>query len=249
MLVALADPFQLELVTEACESAGCQVVTAANGEDALNALARRPPALVLAGADLERTNGHEIAKILAEDSKLDRIPLILLGARDEPLADVTLPARPRVDRLQAAVRRSLAEARAERRRWRASEYPMSVGDDPETGAGSRAQLLLSLSYEITEAERTSRPLACVVVRAAPLRVVGIARRALQTLRASDLVFRPSPEELTWLLPETDEAGLDVVLARLEGDLEGAAVGSAIIPRPGVSDPLKTARERIGFASR
>lgn len=243
MLVALADPFQLELVTEACEAAGYQVVTAANGEDALNALARRPPALVLAGADLERTNGHELAKILWEDSKLERIPIILLGGGDEPLAVVSLPARPRVDRLQAAVRRSLAEARAERRRWRASEYPMPVGDDSETGAGSRAQLLLSLSYEITEAERTSRPLSCVVVRAEPVRVVGLARRALETLRASDLVFRPAPGELTLLLPETDESGLEVVLSRMKGDLEGVAIGSAIIPRRGVTDPLKTARER------
>lgn len=235
VLVALGDPFQLELVTEACQAAGWSVIAAADGEAALGALSRRIPAVLVAGADLPGIDGHELVKIVREDSTLEGIALVLLGSEEEALADAVLPARPRVDRLQSTLADTLAAARDRRRENRADSQPATPGD--------RAQLLLTLSYEMTEAERTSRPLGCLVLHAEAEPLNDLIPVVLETVRSSDMVFRTSAVEVVVLLPETDAVGVKTLLERLSPGVTPARIGHATFPAPGVRDLLASARDK------
>ena len=65
VLVADSDPFALLLLEEACRGAGCEVMTALDGAQVLDLIARQPPSLLILDAALPRVDGEEVARILA----------------------------------------------------------------------------------------------------------------------------------------------------------------------------------------
>jgi diguanylate cyclase (GGDEF)-like protein len=120
--------------------------------------------------------------------------------------------------------------------------------DPVTGAGTPSQLLISVDYEHTRAERYGHPLSCIVVRLANATEIaaasddGTADRAMAQIgsglrgciRAVDHLFRLRRDEFCILLPETDGHGTGYVLRRLNGQIEsGELWGVEITPRPAV----------------
>ena len=256
VLVADPDPFNLRLLHEACEAAGYDVVTAADGPDVLAMVARHPPDLLVLDAKMSEIDAFEILRILRADTNLVSIPVLLvtdegdLDARRRGIelgADDYLTKPYRVFEIQQRVRNVLRATRRDRLGIPESAPPADQRD-PVTGAGTPSQLLISLDYEHTRAERYGHPLTCMVVRLSNSEQIaaasedGTADRAMALIgsglkgciRAVDHLFRLRRNEFCILLPETDATGAGYVLRRLRGQSEsGELWGDEITPRPDV----------------
>jgi diguanylate cyclase (GGDEF)-like protein len=256
VLVADPDPFNLRLLHEACAAAGYDVVTAADGPEVLALVARRPPDLLILDAKMSEIDAFEILRILKADTGLVNIPVLLvtdegdLDARRRGLelgAEDYLTRPYRVFEIQRRVRNVLRATRRDRLGIPESTPPADQRD-PVTGAGTPSQLLISVDYEHTRAERYGHPLTCIVVRLANSTEIaaasndGTADRAMAQIgsglkgciRAVDHLFRLRRDEFCILLPETDGRGAGYVLRRLSGQIEsGELWGSEVTPRPAV----------------
>ncbi len=256
VLVADDDPFNLRLLQELCEGAGYRVVTAADGGDVLDVVARERPDLILLDVAMPVLDGFEVLRILKSDADLVDIPVVLvtaagdeesrsrgieLGAEDY----VTKPYR--VFEIQQRVRNALRVCAAETAAAQARERVRSAElVDPLTRAGTTQQLMVSLDYEYTRAVRYGHSLTCMVVRLS--NYVDIAEAAGQEsgegvlvqlvsgirgcIRSIDHLFRSDLEEFVVLLPETGAEGASVVQRRIEqraGD--GSLWSAAIEPLP------------------
>lgn len=281
VLVADPDPFNLGMLHEACEAAGYDVVSAANGPEVLAMVARRPPNLLMMDSKMSELDAFEILRILKADPRLADIPVLLvtdesdLEARRMGLelgADDYLTRPYRVFEIQQRVRNVL---RATRRDRDAPESaPPADQRDPVTGAATSSQLVISVNYEHTRAQRYGHPLTCMVVRVSNAlaiaeasedgtsdRVMALVGTGLRScIRAVDHLFRLRRDEFCILLPETDAEGAAYVLRRLEGQVNsGELWGDAVEPRPIVDiamastpatsvtsgdDLLKKTRERL-----
>ena len=265
VLVADPDPFNLRLLHEACEAAGYDVVTAADGPEVLAMVARRPPDLLMLDAKMSEIDAFEILRILKADTSLVNIPVLLVtdeGDLEARRRGIELGAedyltRPyRVFEIQQRVRNVLRATRRDRLGIPESTPPADQ-HDPVTGAGTPSQLLISLDYEHTRAERYGHPLSCIVVRlgnSTELAVAsesGTANRAMalvgsglkRCIRAVDHLFRLRRDEFCILLPETDGHGASYVLRRLNGQVEnGGLWGGNVSPRPLVQIALTSTPE-------
>ncbi len=254
VLVADPDPFDLRLLHEACEAAGYDVVTAADGPEVLAMVARRQPDLLMLDANMSEVNAFEILRILKADASLQNIPVLLVtdeGDLDSRRRGIELGAedyltRPyRVFEIQQRVRNVLRATRRDRLGIPESTPPADQRD-PVTGAGTPSQLLISLDYEHTRAERYGHPLTCMVVRLGNANAIAEASEDGTTdrvmaligtglrgcIRAVDHLFRLRRDEFCILLPETDGDGAVYVLRRLEGQIaSGELWGQAVAPRP------------------
>jgi len=123
ILVIDDEPDLLELVRHNLDRNGFQVETAASGKEALEALRRSQPDLVVLDLMLPDLSGTEICRRIRSDPELEKLPVIMLTAKAEEVdrvvgfelgADdyVTKPFSPRelTLRVQAVLRRRNAEA-------------------------------------------------------------------------------------------------------------------------------------------
>jgi DNA-binding response OmpR family regulator len=103
-----------ELIARSLRDAGYDVEEAGDGDDALAAIRREPPVLVITDCNLPHMSGNELLEVLALDDRLRLIPAIVISARKQ----ATLPANVSVflakpfkmEQLRAAVRACLATA-------------------------------------------------------------------------------------------------------------------------------------------
>ncbi|MGB8220979.1 MAG: response regulator [Polyangiales bacterium] len=265
VLVADPDPFNLRLLHEACEAAGYDVVTAADGPEVLAMVARRPPDLLMLDAKMSEIDAFEILRILKADTSLVSIPVLLVadeGDLEARRRGIELGAedyltRPyRVFEIQRRVRNVLRATRRDRLGIPESTPPADQRD-PVTGAGTPSQLLISLDYEHTRAERYGHPLSCIVVKIGNASEIsdasedGTADRAMALIgtglkgciRAVDHLFRLRRDEFCILLPETDATGAGYVLRRLQGQVESGELWiENISPRPLVQIALTSTPE-------
>nr|WP_255449888.1 MULTISPECIES: diguanylate cyclase [Myxococcaceae] len=141
--------------------------------------------------------------------------------------------------------------------------------DPLTGAGTFAQLKVSLDAEVARSRRYGRPAALLlfgledyaglrheVGRVACDQLLADLAHAVRTLfRGADRLFRTDVEEFIVLLPETDLAGARVAAERLEArarelSAEGPngpvaaslRVACAVFPHPNVHSGEDLLRE-------
>ncbi|MGB8332753.1 MAG: response regulator [Polyangiales bacterium] len=265
VLVADPDPFNLRLLHEACAAAGYDVVTAADGPEVLAMVARRPPDLLMLDAKMSEIDAFEILRILKADGSLMSIPVLLVtdeGDLEARRRGIELGAedyltRPyRVFEIQQRVRNVLRATRRDRLGVPESTPPADQRD-PVTGAGTPSQLLISLDYEHTRAERYGHPLSCIVVRLGNATEIsaasedGTADHAMaligsglkRCIRAVDHLFRLRRDEFCILLPETDGTGAGYVLRRLQGQIEtGELWSDRIAPTPLVQIALTSTPE-------
>jgi len=220
VLVAEQDPFQLELVQEACEAAGFEVAAALDGQRALAQIARHPPSIVLMSDAIEDPAGSEVAEILRSDEELRTLPIVAIGP-GIPGSDIHVERPVRVERLQSVLWRSLRRARDTRRRLRhESAQRLSLELDRVTGAGTRGQMEITLHHELLIAARFRRPLGLMRVQVSDAESMPkVSQRMMNELRNTDLVFRLSPLELVAVLPETAAHEGAVARERLAGALE------------------------------
>ncbi|MCA9617232.1 MAG: hypothetical protein KC586_30935 [Myxococcales bacterium] len=222
VLVAEPDPFTLGWLEEACAAEGCEVVTALDGNDALAAIARETPALVIAASDLPNVSGDELLEIVRRDPDLRPIAILLAGPATRATGtqpDARLSRPYRVTEVQARLRQMLASRLERRRRARESETTRRVG--------SHGQWKLALEQETDRALRHRAPLACVLVASeSPTRD---AHTLAQLLRVVDEVFVVDGGRIGILLPETPADALARVEARIREALPDVRVASAALP--------------------
>ena len=146
ILVVDDEPDLLELVRVNLAQAGYVVETASSGSDALAALRRSPPDLMLLDLMLPDLSGTELCSRIRADQRLAGLPIIMLTAKSEEIdrvvglevgADdyVTKPFSPRelALRVRAVLRRRTPAG--ERVRVRSSTATLRV--DPESHRATR----------------------------------------------------------------------------------------------------------------
>lgn len=257
VLIAEGDPFNLRLLEELCEEAGFDVVTAGDGGSTLTVIARQRPALIVLDAELRTDDGADVLEILAADSSLRKIPVLLTVPADDEAtkkrglelgaADfVTRPYRVYEveQRIKNLLRLSAAERAVESARGSLVTDPED-GTDPLTHAGGAAQLRISIDYEATRAVRYGHALTCVVLRVLNFGeiversgeemgqglLVQLAANLRAAIRGIDHLFRSDSDEFVILLPQTTAKEADAVVARLRREAaEGRLAGTAIDPK-------------------
>jgi diguanylate cyclase (GGDEF)-like protein len=259
ILVAASDPFDLRMLSELCVSSGYRVLTAADGGEVLDTVARERPDLLLMDISLPIKNGFEVLRVVKADANLARIPTLLvtfegdvegrrqgleLGAEDY----VTRPFR--AFEIQQRIRNALRVPTTRENR-RSSGRRLDEFDvvDSMTGTGTLNQLYITLDYEFTRAVRYRHPLGCIVVHiqnheeieqkvgsdAASGILVALASGLRGCIRGVDHLFRSGPGEFTILLPETDLSGCQTVLGRLRSsDSDLALFYNAVTPKPKIT---------------
>jgi|GEM_PF-228999 DNA-binding response OmpR family regulator/signal transduction histidine kinase len=75
-------PENLDLVRQALESIGCEVMVATSGERALETLQQQVPELILLDVMMPGMDGFEVCRRLRQDETTRAIPVIFLTARD-----------------------------------------------------------------------------------------------------------------------------------------------------------------------
>jgi len=65
------------------EVSGYDVITAADGEDALEKAKKEDPAILILDLMLPKINGYEVCQMLKFDDKYKDIPIIILSALDQ----------------------------------------------------------------------------------------------------------------------------------------------------------------------
>jgi two-component system phosphate regulon response regulator PhoB len=81
ILVVDDEPDALELIKFNLKSAGYDVVTAADGDEALKKVRARAPDLIILDVMLPEVDGLEVCKIIRRDSRASAIPIIMLTAK------------------------------------------------------------------------------------------------------------------------------------------------------------------------
>jgi len=75
------EPKLLELVTWRLEAQGYEVLTASDGDEALQRARAQHPDLIILDVMLPQLNGYEVCTLLKQDRRYRAIPIILLTAR------------------------------------------------------------------------------------------------------------------------------------------------------------------------
>jgi len=87
ILIVEDDPTMLRGLKDNCEFKGYRVLTAADGEDGLNAALNEKPDLILLDIMLPKINGYEICRLIRKENLT--MPIIMLTAKGEE-SDIVL---------------------------------------------------------------------------------------------------------------------------------------------------------------
>ncbi len=255
VLVAEDDPFNLRLLQEVCEAAGHRVLTAANGREVLDTVARERPDALLLDVKLVQVDCFEVIRILKSDPELCAIPIVTIAATDDIESKsrsvelgaedyVTKPYR--VFEIQQRLRNALRLRQAQAAAMGAKE---SAFVDAVTSAGTAQQLHISLNYEFTRSLRYGHALTvfglawqnhdatrkAAGVDIADQVLAHLAKGFRGCLRATDHVFRYGDALLVGVLPETTEDGAGVVKQRLDESIrDGSLWPAGTTPQPSIS---------------
>lgn len=84
-LILLADDEEefLKTIQQLLEGKGFKVLTARDGQEAVVAIRRHRPALVIADVMMPKLDGFQLCRLIKFDKQLKNIPIILLTARSQ----------------------------------------------------------------------------------------------------------------------------------------------------------------------
>jgi diguanylate cyclase (GGDEF)-like protein len=216
------DPTMLRLLSRWLERAGYTTRTAADGQEALEAIEAECPDFVITDWDMPRINGLELCRrvrkmglphyvyvifLTAKSAQTEMIAGLEVGADDflgKPVSEGELLARIRSGARLLEMERCLS---------------LMAHTDSLTGLMTQRCFYQSLATEWHRSRRFRLPLSCVMMDLdffkqvndvhghpagdAVLKTVGEVLAA--SCRASDFVCRYGGEEFCFLLPETNEA--------------------------------------------
>jgi len=218
VLVTDDDPDAREALLEVLEP-DCEVLTAADGEEALRLARDEHPELVLMDLSMPRLDGLQALERIRADAATAEIPVIVVSARSEDsvkaraldLGAVDYLQKPFSDReLRARVERTLRFARSQ------TALRELAQTDPLTGLANLRAFRARLDDEVKRARRYRTPLTCVMADMDHLKPVNdelghtVGDRAIAAvaavmrteLRETDFGARYGGDEFVLLLPHT-----------------------------------------------
>ena len=261
-LVLVADDEDIRsLVALRLRKAGYDVITAANGEEALKLTREAKPDLLLLDISMPVMDGLAVCREIQAALGAAAPPVIFLTARTHTTAAVegfavgaadyvTKPFRPAelLARVHANLRsKAVRDALAH-----------DATTDPLTGLLNRRGLDTRALEAVALARRHGRPLACLVIdldhfkrindtyghAAGDVVLQAVAERLHRETRISDLAARFGGEEFLILMPETSSEGATVAAEKLRAACEAEPVFYAS-PEGAITIPLTCS---IGAAS-
>jgi two-component system, cell cycle response regulator len=215
------DPAILRLLSRWLEKAGYPTRTAADGQEALDAIAAECPDFIITDWEMPRLDGLELCRQVRELDLPHYVYVIFLTAktaRDEMITGLDVGAddflcKPVTEaELLARMRSGLRVLESERR------LTLMASTDSLTGLFTQRVFYETLDKEWHRAKRSHLPLSCVMIDLdffkqindvyghpagdSVLRVA--AELFLDNCRVSDTLCRYGGEEFCVMLPETDE---------------------------------------------
>jgi diguanylate cyclase (GGDEF)-like protein len=238
ILVVDDDEHTRNLLRDLCEATGFQVAMAEDGVEALEALNKQRPDLVLLDLMMPRKDGFAVLKTIRDTPALAELAVIVLtamGDMDGKIRGMELGADDYVTKpfklieLQTRINSALM-VREYRKKLEAAEEELAHlrAVDPVTGAGTYSQLKASFDGELSRSRRYGRPAAALLIgfddyqglryqlgRDKCDELVGrMANEIRASLRGADRLFRMDADEFVVLLPETDLKGAHITAERL-----------------------------------
>lgn len=220
------DPALLRLIAKTASNAGYHVVTAGDGQEALDLIRTDCPDLIITDWDMPRLDGLQLCRKLREQKLAQYVFVLLLTAKtcsEDMVAGLNAgaddflskPVEPTV--LLARLKAGSRTVAMERRLRNIARL------DPLTSLANRRTFHEGLCREWDRSLRYGRPLACVMVDLDFFKAVndehghaagdavlqGVSRVLEDHRRSSDVLARYGGEEFCVLLTETDEDGAAV----------------------------------------
>ena len=261
LMILLVDdaPTNIQMLNETLKD-GYHLFFATNGRDALRIASESVPDLILLDVIMPDMDGYEVCRTLKTDPILRNVPIIFITAMNQQEDEaiglelgavdyITKPFNPTIVRLR--IRNQIELKRQRDLLTRLSHL------DGLTGIPNRRALDEALEREWRRGTRSLRPLSLLMIDIDHFKAYNDScghllgddclRAFAQSLkvplgRAADFVGRYGGEEFLAVLPETDEAGAQIVANEI---LEGIA--QLAIPHPASPlGPIVTAS--IGVAT-
>jgi two-component system, cell cycle response regulator len=218
LLLADDDADTREALAAALDQAG-EVVTAADGQEALELAAAQRPDVILLDLEMPRLDGFEALERLRADPATAEIPVILVSGQGDDAAKVRGLDLGAIDFMQKPFSERELRARVERtlRLLRSQSALRELArTDTLTGLPNLRAFRARLEDEVKRSRRYRTPLACVMVdvdqlkpindllgHAAGDRAIGAVAAVLrEELRETDFAARYGGDEFVVLLPHT-----------------------------------------------
>jgi|GEM_PF-1389367 len=221
------DPNLIAEIASMLEDCG-HVSSATSGSEALRALHRHVPDLILLSLDLKEPSGFELCAQLKQIDAVAGVPVLFLTTRDSAADEITALELGAADFVAKPPRSHVLRARVKLQlRMRDLTVALRESDalDPLTGLATREHFQRELEAECARAARAGSPIAVLRIAVdqlgpyAAMHGAAMAEHALRALssvmrgsmqRASDLLARYDSSEFAAILPDTDGAGAMLV---------------------------------------
>ncbi len=238
VLVVDDDAANRRLVTETLDGAGYEIVTAADGVEALEKMRRDPPDLMILDVMMPRMNGLEVCRIVKSSASDTFIPIILVTVKndiDSKVAGLNLGADDYIGkpynpvelraRAESMLRIKALQDRINSKRRELES--LSLTDDL-TGLLNHRAMQKRLKDEFSRAQRYNDPLSLLMIDVDHFKAVNdthghqvgdrvlkeLAQVILESVREIDVAARYGGEEFLVILPQTHFSGSLAVAERV-----------------------------------
>ncbi|MCL4810659.1 MAG: diguanylate cyclase [Thermoanaerobaculia bacterium] len=251
VLVVDDDPLSRRILEQVLLSAGCDVESAADGQEALSKVRKQRPDVVVTDWQMPVMDGLTLCRILKGTEETRFTHVVMLSARGETEAKVTgletgaddylvKPVEP--VELKARVRVGLRLQKALLDLAAKNEILEKLAlTDPLTGLANRRAFEEALEAELARAGRHGRPASLLFLDLDHFKAVndshghaagdeilsGFAAVLRRGCRRGDLAARIGGEEFAVLLPMTGRVPATLVAERIRRATEGHALGQTV----------------------
>lgn len=236
VLIVDDSPVQRRVLSRYLQGQNLEIVTAASGEEALEAALRNPPDLVLLDLVLPGMDGFQVCRRLKSSPETADVPVVFItsqGSQEEKILGLECGAddflvKP-VDQRELLVRTGTLL----RRKQLLDALVAQASRDPLTGLYNRRTLASDLERELSRARRYRLPVGLIMLDVDFFKQYNdnnghpagdeVLRQVASLLtahtRQADLVCRYGGEEFVVLLPQTDLKGAAAAAEKLRAGVE------------------------------